>query len=112
MNTATISINGATREIEFPFTFSGGFVSHRDFACRIGNGQKLHACEMYAWKFDSVETAIKRGYSTNMIFTFGDQVVAVSLKTMVRNRDARIVAFRDEAKSSQSATQQNYYGSI
>jgi len=112
MNTATITIAGITREVEFPYDNPTCFSSQAIFACKIGNGEKLHRARMDAFKFDSAEDAMKMGYKADAIFTFGTQVVAVTTRTQIRNRQARIVAFADTVAGSANTTKQNYHGSI
>lgn len=87
--------------------------SDRIFAARIGAGAKVHRADMDAWKFDTVADARAKGYRPEQIFTLDNgDVWATQITTVLRNRQARIVDWADKFEGTQTATQQDYYGSI
>ncbi len=107
-----VTIKGETRTIQFRDGNGSNYYSGWIAAARIGNGAKLHRSDITAWKFDSIEEAANMGYRANMIHVVGGQVVAISLKTVIRNRQAMIVAWADEYEGTKVATAQTYYGSL
>ena len=88
--TLPVTLNGETRNVEFTCWGASNKATAFGFAARVGNGTKLHGCEMTAYLRDGVWTT--------------------STATSVLNRQATIVAFRDQV--AQQAKSQHRSSSI
>lgn len=114
--TVPVTIGSQTRETTFRFFKSESIsrvgTSVERAAFRIGRGTKLHGSELNAYIVDSVEQAKARGYRADEIHDLGDFIFVVSHTAGIRNTTARAIAWADEYRDTQVATQQRYYGSL
>ena len=115
-STATIKLDGTAQTVELRHNIhrdtgvAHNATTERVFACRIGNGQKLHRTGLVLFPYDSEADARAKGYRRVVTDSDG-QVWAYDLSTVVRNRQARVVTWASDVDQA-TATAQTYYGSI
>jgi hypothetical protein len=111
--TLPVTLAGSTRQIEFTVAVHGesAWSNGQVATCRIGRGEKLHKAPIAAWHFDSPEAARKRGYRAADLTPAADGGVwGVSDAMTVRNRQATIIGWSDEAPEALQSQHVAYSG--
>ena len=120
MNTITAQVRLGNKTLPVEFVMShlevpGGTLatSPRCFAARIGGGTKLHRCNSKAVVCDDRAIAESIAGEEDIVAETDDgRSVVVRRSTIVRKRNAQIVAWADDVAGTVWGSKQVYYGKL